>query len=61
MDFQDGGRGGHLGFSIDPASAIMSLLGAPMLLIKFQFNWIIVFRGEAQIMSSQLFFRYKYM
>ena len=61
MDFQDGGRDGHLGFSIDPVSTIMSLLGAPMLLIKFQFNWIIVFRGEAKIMNSQHFFRYKYV
>ena len=52
MDFQDGGHGGHLGFSVDPVLAVMSLLGAPMLLIKFQFNWIIVFAGEAQIMNS---------
>ena len=54
--FQDGGCGDHLGFSIGPVLAIMCLQGAPMLLIKFQFNWIIVFRGEAQIMNSQHFF-----
>ena len=56
--FQDGGRGDHLGFSIGPVLSIICLLGAPMLLIKFQFNWIIVFRGEAQTMNSQHFFRY---
>ena len=55
MDFQDGGCDDQLGFSIDPFLAIMCLLGALMLLIKFHINWILVFRGEAQIINSQLF------
>ena len=42
IDFQDGGSGSHLGFSIGSSIlAILCLLGAPMLLIKFQFNWIL--------------------
>ena len=53
-DFQDGGCGGHLGFLIGPAIlAVLCLLGASMLLIKFQLNWIIVFRGDVQNMNSQ--------
>ena len=47
-DFQDGGCGGHLGFSISSVLAILCPLGAQMLLIKFQPNWIIVFRGNVQ-------------
>ena len=42
-------------------SAILYLLGAPMLLIKFQHNWIIVFRGDVQNMNSQHFFPYKWI
>ena len=34
--------------------AILCLLGAPMLLIKFQFNWIIVFK-DVQSMNSHHF------
>ena len=52
IDFQDGGCGGHLGFSISSVLAILRLLGAPMLLIKFQLNWIIVFRGNVQNTDS---------
>ena len=39
-DFQDGSCGGHLGFLIDSvlAACILCLLGALMLLIRFQFN-----------------------
>ena len=48
IDFQDGGCGGHLGFSIGSVLAILCLLGVPMLLIKFQLNWIMVFRGDVQ-------------
>ena len=55
-DFQDGGCGGHLGFSICSVLDILCLLGAPMLLIKFQLNRIIVFRGDVQNMNSQHFF-----
>ena len=42
-------------FSIGSGLAILCLLGAPMLLIKFQLNWIIVFIGDAQNMNSQHF------
>ena len=35
--------------------AILCLLGTPILLIKFQFNWIIVFRGDVQNMTSTSF------
>ena len=54
-DFQDGGCSGHLGFLIRSVLAILCLLGAPMLLIKFQLNCIIVSRGVAQNMNSQHF------
>ena len=51
-DFQDGGCGGHLGFLIGSVLAILCLQGAPILLIKFQLNWItvciIVFSGDVQ-------------
>ena len=40
-DFQDGSCGGHLEFSIHSVLAILCLLGALMLIIKFQFSWII--------------------
>ena len=40
IDFQDGGCSGHLGYSIDSVLAILCPLGAQMLLIKFQFNWM---------------------
>ena len=56
IDDQDGGCGGRLGFSIGTSVlAIVCLLGAPMLLINFHFNWIIVFRGDVQHMNSQHF------
>ena len=41
IDFQDGGCGRHFGVSIGSILAILSLLGALMLLIKLQLNWII--------------------
>ena len=41
IDFQDGGCGGYLGFSIRSVLAILCLLGALILIIKFQFSWII--------------------
>ena len=40
IDFQDGGCGGHLGFSIGSFS-YFSLISALMLIIKFRFNWTI--------------------
>ena len=55
IDFQDGGCGGHLEFLIGSVLAILCRLGALMLLIKFQFNWIIVFRGDVQNKNSQHF------
>ena len=55
IDFQDGGCGGHLGFSICSILAILCLLGGPMLLINFWLTWIIVFRGDVQNMNSQHF------
>ena len=45
--------------SIGSVLASLCLLGAPMLLIKFQLNWIIVFRGDVQNMNSQHFPLYK--
>ena len=41
IDFQDGGCGGYLGFSIRSVLAILCLLDALMLIIKFQISWII--------------------
>ena len=38
--FQDGGCGGHLGFSIG-SFTYFDFISALMLIIKFQFNWII--------------------
>ena len=59
IDLQDGGYGGRLGFLIGfligSVLVILCLLGTPMLLIKFQLNWIIVFRGDVQNMNSQHF------
>ena len=49
IDFQDPG------FLINSVLAILCLLGAPMLLIKFQFDWIIVFRRDVQYMNSHHF------
>ena len=43
IDFQ---HGGHLGFLIHSVLAISCLLGAPSFVIKFQLNWIIIFRGD---------------
>ena len=40
IDFQDGGCGGHLGFSISSFSYFVSTRRL-MLIIKFQFNWFI--------------------
>ena len=42
-------------FSMGSVLAILCLLGAPMLLTKFQLVWIIVFRKDAQNMNSQHF------
>ena len=39
-DFQDDGCGGHPGFSIGSFS-YFCLISTLMLIIKFQFNWII--------------------
>ena len=55
IDFRDGSCGGHLGFSINSVLAILCLLGTLILLIKFQFNWIIVFRRDVQNMNSHHF------
>ena len=41
IDFQDGGCGGHLGFSFGSSIlAVLCLLGALMLFVKFQLKWI---------------------
>ena len=40
IDFQDGGCGGHLGFLMAHL-AILYLINALMIIIKFRFNWII--------------------
>ena len=55
IDFQDVSCGGHFGFSINSDLAILCLLGPMTLLIKFQLNWIIVFRGDVKNMNSQHF------
>ena len=39
--------------------AILCLLGAPMLLIKFQLNWVIGFRKDVQNINYLHFFSYK--
>ena len=39
MDFQDGGHGGHLGFTIGTILAIFDLQVIPMLPTKFRVNW----------------------
>ena len=39
IDFQDGGRGGHLGFPIGTILAIFDLQVTPMLPTKYQVNW----------------------
>ena len=39
MDFQYGGHGGHLGFSVGMILAIFDLQVAPILAIKFLVNW----------------------
>ena len=49
IDFQDDGYCGHLGSA---HLAILCLLGTLMLIIKFQFKWII---EEVQNMNSQHF------
>ena len=55
IDFQDGGCGGHLEFSIGSLIlAILCLLGTSMLIIEFELNWIIVFR-DVQNMNSLTF------
>ena len=38
-DFQDGGHGGHLGFSIGLTLAIIDLQVTPILSTKFRVNW----------------------
>ena len=54
--FKMAANGSHFGFSIGSSVlAILCLLGALMLLVKFQLNWIIVFRGDVQNMNSQHF------
>ena len=40
---------------LDFKLATLCLLDAPMLLIEFELNWIIVFRGDVQNMNSQHF------
>ena len=39
IDFQDGGHGGHLGFSIGTILATFDLQVTRMLLTKFRVNW----------------------
>ena len=39
IDFQDGGHGGHLGFSIGTILAIFDLQVTPMLPTKYRVNW----------------------
>ena len=39
IDFQDGRRGGHLGFSFGTIFAMFDLKVIPLLPTKFQVNW----------------------
>ena len=39
IDFQDGGHGGHLGFSIGTILAMFDLQVTPMIPTKYQVNW----------------------
>ena len=48
IDFQDGGHGGHLGFTIEMLLAIFDLQVTPMLPIKFQVNWPLGSREDAK-------------
>ena len=49
IDFQDGGHGGHLGFSIGTILAIFDLQVTPMLPSKFGVNWPFGSGEEAKI------------
>ena len=51
-DFQNGGSGGYLGFSLRSVLPILCLLGALMLIIKFQ---LLDYTGDVQNMNSQPF------
>ena len=51
INFQDGGWGGYLGFSIRSVLAILCLLGALMLIINFQFSWIIQAMSKIWILN----------
>ena len=46
IDFQDGSRGGHLGFPIRMLLAIFDLQVAPILPIKFGVNWFFGLRRK---------------
>ena len=47
--FQDGGHGGHLGFSIETILAIFDLQVTPMLPTKFQVSWPFSSGGKRKI------------
>ena len=49
IDFQDGGNGGHLGFSIGTILAIFDLKITLMLPTKFRVNWPFSSREEVKI------------
>ena len=48
IDFQDGGHGVHLGFSIGSILAIFDLQVTPMLPTKFRINWHLGLGEEAK-------------
>ena len=50
IDFQNGSRGGHLGFPIGTILAIFDLQFAPILPVKFRVNW--PFRSREEIKKN---------
>ena len=56
IDFQDGGHGGHLGFTIGMILAIFDLQVTQMLPTKFRVNWPFG-SGEEAKMAAILDFR----
>ena len=59
LDFQDGGFGGHLIFSIGLVLGILYLLGILMLIIKFQLSWIYI-EEPSKISILNMFSIYMY-
>ena len=61
IDFQDDGYGGHLGYFLLAHLAILCLQDALMLIIKFQFNWIIEEMNSQHFSHINVYGLYKCM